>query len=386
MTTATPMTTTELTQEAVLDALRPVKDPELNQSLVELGMIQNLVVCNGHVKFDIVLTTTACPLKGKIQADAENAVRALPGVASVAAQISGKTLSTLQPQQPSAGGPSAPKSPGVSPPAGKEKLPNIQNMIAVSSGKGGVGKTTVAVNLACAMVQAGAKVGVLDADIYGPNVPLMMGLQGSKLGSSPTETTADGKPKLLPPVAHGVKVMSMAFLLKEDQPVVWRGPMLDKVIRQFLVDTDWGDLDYLIIDLPPGTGDAQLTIIQATPVAGAVVVTTPQAVAIHDSRKGLNMFKQGHVPVFGIVENMSFFMGDDGKRYDLFGQGGGESAAAELSVPFLGQVPMTMALRQNADTGTPIVVAEPDSAPALALKAVANQVIAQICEMSVASA
>ena len=346
-----------LDANAVLAALDKVNDPELHQSLTSLGMVQNIAICDGNVTFDLVLTTTACPLKDSIKADAARAIEALPDVKMVNVNISGKTLGAKI--------------------AERQPVPGIQNIIAVSSGKGGVGKSTITVNLACAMAQAGAKVGILDADIYGPNVPLMMGLQSQKI----SQQTEDGKLKA--PENHGVKVMSMAFLVKDDQPVVWRGPLLDRVIRQFLTDTGWGELDYLLIDLPPGTGDAQLTIVQAVPVTGAVIVTTPQEVALMDSRKGLAMFSNAHVPILGIVENMSFFIGDDGKRYELFGHGGGSKAAEALNVPFLGEVPLYAPLREKADQGFPIVVAEPEGNQAQVLRGIANQIVAKVCELGV---
>ncbi|MBK8191096.1 MAG: Mrp/NBP35 family ATP-binding protein [Vampirovibrionales bacterium] len=357
-----PAPASDVSREAVLAALATVNDPDIRRPLTELGMIDNLTVCGGNVRFEIKLTTTACPLKQKIREDAEAAVRVVPGVSAVHAEFSSKTV-TL----------------GAKPPA-QAPIEGIRNIIAVSSGKGGVGKTTVAVNLACAMAAEGARVGILDADIYGPNVPLMMGLGGAKLAQDlPTG-------KLLPPESHGVKVISMAFLVKDNQPVVWRGPMLDKVIRQFLTDVAWGELDYLIIDLPPGTGDAQLTIIQATPVVGAVIVTTPQPVAILDSRKGLAMFANANVPIFGIVENMSYYPLPDGSRDYLFGSGGGEAAARELDVPFLGALPLHSRLRSEADEGRPIVVSDPESDSASILRGVAHQVVAQICARGLSDA
>lgn len=350
----------QVSEQAVMEALSKVNDPELHQSLTSLGMIQNLRICGGNVAFELVLTTTACPLKDAIRADAAAAVRTVAGVEQVEVEISGKTLAAKVPE--------------------REAIPGIKNIIAVSSGKGGVGKSTVAVNIACAMMQRGARVGILDADIYGPNVPLMMGLGGSTI----TQQTEAGK--IMPPENHGIKVMSMGFLVKDDQPVVWRGPLLDRVIRQFLTDTAWGELDYLIIDLPPGTGDAQLTIVQATPVVGAVIVTTPQEVALLDSRKGLAMFKNANIPVLGIVENMSYYMCSHcGERDEVFGHGGGSKAAEEIGVPFLGEVPLMSDLRRNADQGMPIVLADPEGPQALIFKEIAHQVVAQICEIGVKS-
>lgn len=347
----------EVTEAQVMEALSKVNDPELHQSLTSLGMVQNLRICGGNVAFELVLTTVACPLKDKIQQDCKDALATVVGVEQVTIEISGKTLGAKIPE--------------------REPLPGIKNVIAVSSGKGGVGKSTVAVNIACAMQKLGAKVGIVDADIYGPNVPIMMGLTGVTV----KEQTAEGK--LIPPENHGVKVMSMGFLVKPDQPVVWRGPLLDRVIRQFLTDTAWGELDYLIIDLPPGTGDAQLTIVQATPVVGAIIVTTPQDVALADSRKGLAMFQNSNIPVFGIVENMSYFLNSHGEREDIFGEGGGERMAASLNVPFLGKVPMMAALRKHADAGIPMVIADTSNPIAQALQSVAENVIGQVCAIGV---
>ncbi|MEB3205784.1 MAG: Mrp/NBP35 family ATP-binding protein [Vampirovibrionales bacterium] len=356
-----------ITQEIVMAALAKVNDPELHQSLVELGMIQNLAICDGQVTFELVLTTTACPLKDDIKESAEAAVRTLPGVRSVAARLSAKTLSARI--------------------AERQPIEGIQNIIAVSSGKGGVGKSTTAVNLACQLSQMGAKVGILDADIYGPNVPLMMGLPRTSLKEAglSEKTNAEGKHKMLPAEKHGVKVMSMAFLVKDDQPVVWRGPLLDRVIRQFLLDTDWGELDYLLIDLPPGTGDAQLTVVQATPVVGAIIVTTPQEVALLDSYKGLMMFKNANIPILGIVENMSYFLSKSGQREDVFGHGGGQQAAQKLEVPFLGEIPLMTTVREQSDAGVPIVVVEPEHPVSRAYDTIARQVVARVCSLGVAS-
>ncbi len=352
----------QVSKEAVLKALSTVDDPDLKRPLTELGMIDKLTICEGNVAFDLKLTTTACPLKEKMREDAMAAVKQVSGVENVTVNISKDTV-TLQAKVKE-----------------RQAVPGIKNIIAVSSGKGGVGKSTVAVNLACSMVKQGANVGILDADIYGPNVPLMMGLGGRTL----KETNADGK--LIAPENHGVKVMSMAFLVKDDQPVVWRGPMLDKVIRQFLNDTDWGELDYLIIDLPPGTGDAQLTIVQATPVVGAVIVTTPQDVALLDSRKGLAMFTNANIPVIGIVENMSYHVCQHcNERDDIFGHDGGRLAAEKLAVPFLGAVPLISKVREQADKGHPVVLSEPDSEVAKQLSEISHRVVAKVCELGIES-
>ncbi|MEM6424894.1 MAG: Mrp/NBP35 family ATP-binding protein [Cyanobacteria bacterium P01_D01_bin.128] len=343
--------------QAVLDSLRPVQDPELQKSLVELNMIRNVQVDQGQVSFTLVLTTPACPLREFIVEDCEKAVRQLPGVESVAVEVTAET-----PQQPS-----LPDRQGIS---------GVKNIVAVSSGKGGVGKSTVAVNLAAALAHTGARVGLLDADIYGPNAPLMLGLSGASVMVRQGE---QGE-VLEPAFNHGLKLVSMDFLIDRDQPVIWRGPMLNGVIRQFLYQVQWGDLDYLVVDLPPGTGDAQLTLVQAVPMAGAVIVTTPQSVALSDARRGLKMFEQLQVPVIGIVENMSYFVPPDlpDRRYDIFGSGGGEKTAEELGVPLLGCVPLEMPVRDGGDRGLPVVIGQPQSAAAKALMAIAQQVAAKI--------
>ncbi len=347
------------TTEAILDALRPVQDPELQKSLVELNMIRNVVVDNGQVSFTLVLTTPACPLKEFIVEDCEKAVKALSGVTSVTVDVTAET-----PQQKA----TLPEQQGID---------QVKNILAVSSGKGGVGKSTVAVNLAVALAKAGAKVGLLDADIYGPNAPIMMGV---KDGNVVVRDGANGQQELEPAFNHGVKLVSMGFLIDPDQPVVWRGPMLNGIIRQFLYQVQWGELDYLIVDMPPGTGDAQLTMAQAVPMAGVVIVTTPQDVALSDARRGLKMFEQMNVRVLGIVENMSYFIPPDmpDKNYDIFGSGGGEKAAEALGVPLLGCVPLEMPVRAGGDEGQPIVIAQPESASAKALTKISQQVAAKV--------
>ena len=296
---------------SVLEVLRPVQDPELQKSLVELNMIRDVAITDGDVSFTLVLTTPACPLREFIVEDCEKAVRQLPGVQSVDVIVTAET-----PQQKA-----LPDRQGIS---------GVKNIVAVSSGKGGVGKSTVAVNIAVALAQTGAKVGLIDADIYGPNAPMMLGLTEASV----TVRQGEQGEILEPAFNHGVKMVSMGFLIDRDQPVIWRGPMLNGVIRQFLYQVQWGALDYLVVDMPPGTGDAQLTLAQAVPMAGAVIVTTPQSVALSDARRGLRMFQQLQVPVLGIVENMSYFIPPDmpDKRYDIFGSGGGENAAQELGV------------------------------------------------------
>jgi ATP-binding protein involved in chromosome partitioning len=346
-----------LDTQSVLEVLRPVQDPELQKSLVDLNMIRNVQIEGDKVSFTLVLTTPACPLREFIVEDCQNAVKQLPGVESVEVEVTAET-----PQQKSL--------------PDRQSVPGIKNIIAVSSGKGGVGKSSVAVNIAVALADKGAKVGLLDADIYGPNAPNMLGLGNANVM---VKQGTNGE-VLEPAFNYGVKLVSMAFLIDPDQPVIWRGPMLNGIIRQFLYQVEWGELDYLIVDMPPGTGDAQLTLAQAVPMAGAVIVTTPQTVSLLDARRGLKMFQQLGVNVLGIVENMSYFIPPDlpDKKYDLFGSGGGERTAQELNVPLLGCVPLEISLREGGDKGIPIVIAEPDSASAQALVSVAEQVAAKV--------
>lgn len=346
-----------LDASAVLEVLRPVQDPELRRSLVELNMIRNIKIEGDKVSFTLVLTTPACPLREFIVEDCQKAVKQLPGVREVAVDVKAET-----PQQKE-----LPDKKGIS---------GVKNILAISSGKGGVGKSTVAVNVAVALAQAGAKVGLIDADIYGPNAPTMLGLADAQVKVRPSQ---QGE-VLEPAFNYGVKLVSMGFLIDKDQPVIWRGPMLNGIIRQFLYQVDWGELDYLIVDMPPGTGDAQLTLTQAVPMAGAIIVTTPQNVALLDSRKGLKMFQQMGVPVLGIVENMSYFIPPDmpERQYDIFGSGGGEKTSQELGVPLLGCVPLEIHLREGGDVGLPVVVSQPDSASARALKAIASQIAAKV--------
>lgn len=342
---------------SVLDVLRPVQDPELQKSLVELNMIRNVQIDGGTVSFTLVLTTPACPLREFIVEDCQKAVKQLPDVEEVVVDVTAET-----PQQQSL--------------PDRQGIDGVKNLVAISSGKGGVGKSTVAVNVAVALAQTGAKVGLIDADIYGPNTAAMLGLADAKVM---VQQGPQGE-VLEPAFNHGVKLVSMAFLIDPDQPVIWRGPMLNGIIRQFLYQVNWGELDYLIVDMPPGTGDAQLTLAQAVPMAGAIIVTTPQNVALLDSRRGLKMFQQLGVPVLGIVENMSYFIPPDlpDRQYDLFGSGGGEKTAQELGIPLLGCIPLEITLRQGGDRGLPIVVAEPESASAQALIAIAKAIAAKV--------
>jgi ATP-binding protein involved in chromosome partitioning len=343
----------QITEETVLEALKAIIDPDLRKDIVTLGFIKDLTIDGSNVAFRVVLTTPACPVKEQMETQANEVVKAIEGVENVTVTMDAEV----------------PKGRGI---GGNMALPNVKNIIAVSSGKGGVGKSTVAVNLAVGLSKLGAKVGIMDADVYGPNVPLMLG-------------AADKQPEiannqLIPIEAFGVKMISMALLAPADKPMVLRGPMLHGIVRQFLSDVNWGELDYLIVDMPPGTGDVQLSLAQLVPVQGAVLVTTPQNVSIADVRRALKMFEQVSVPLLGIVENMSYFIPPDmpEKRYNIFGEGGGKSLADEYKVPFLGEVPLGMEVREAGDKGTPVVISEPDSPQAIAFMKVAEEVARQV--------
>src|SRR5262245_8726385 len=341
-----------LTESAVMSALRAVRDPDLGQDIVALGFVKNLRICDGTVAFTIELTTPACPVKDQMKGEAERAVKALQGARDVKIDMTARVTAS----RPVLGD--------------KGTIPGVKNVLAVSSGKGGVGKSTVAVNLACALQQTGARVGILDADVYGPNVPLMLGVRGQP-------ETADRK--IRPFVKYGLQVMSMALLVAEDQPVIWRGPMLHSAVRQFLFDVAWEDLDYLVVDLPPGTGDAQLSLSQQAHLMGSVIVTTPQDVSVLDVRKAIRMFQTVNVPILGVVENMSWFTPPgSSERHFLFGQGGGARIEREFGVPLLGQVPLEMPVREGGDSGRPVVVAAPDNPAAVAFRAIAGKVAQRI--------
>jgi len=338
----------QLTEQTVLDSLKQIIDPDLKKDIVTLGFIRDLAISGGDVSFRIVLTTPACPVKDLMEAQAREIVGGLPGVENVNVTMDAEV----------------PQGRGV---ANNVAIPGVKNIIAVSSGKGGVGKSTVAVNLAIALAQNGAKVGIIDVDGYGPNIPLMLG-------------TGYGQPEVIngqlnPIEAYGVKMISMAVLVPPDKPMILRGPMLHGVVRQFLTDVNWGELDYLIVDMPPGTGDVQLSLAQLVPVQGAVLVTTPQEVSLSDVRRAVKMFEQVAVPVLGVIENMSYFIAPDtGNRYEIFATGGGEKLASEYGLSFLGQVPMGMEVREGGDTGKPVVVAFPDSPQSAAFRTVAEEV------------
>ena len=364
----------ETTKEAILNALRAVKDPDLHQDIVSLGFVTQHTICDGAVKVTINLTTPACPVKDDLKRQAEAILRALPGVKSV--QVDMTAVVKAQEGPP------------------RKIAPDIKHFVAVSSGKGGVGKSTVAVNLACALAKTGASVGLLDCDVYGPDIPMMMGLTGQP------EAQAG---KLIPKVRHGVKTMSIGYLLDEEKPVIWRGPMVHKLIEQFLSDVIWGPLDYLLVDMPPGTGDAQLSLAQIVPLSGAVLVTTPQAVSTYDVGKAIAMFKQVNVDIMGIVENMAGYAIEgtvDGARagtkvtlntggkpvelatdaqgrfatvVNIFGVGGAERLATRHHFPVLGQIPLNPVVRVGGDAGDPIVIADPESMVARRFSEVAGR-------------
>ncbi len=343
---------TPATSAGVLDALRVVQDPDLKQDLVALGMIEDVKIEGGRVAFTVALTTPACPVKEDLKRQCEEAVRALPGVSEVTVTMTSRVRG---------------RAAGI---GGKLAIPGVAHVVAVASGKGGVGKSTVAVNLAVALAQEGARVGLIDADVYGPNVPLMMGVREQPFQK-------DGK--ILPLHAHGVKLMSMGFLVDPETPVIWRGPMLHGVMQNFTRDVDWGELDYLVIDLPPGTGDVQLSLAQQVPIAGAVIVATPQQVALDDAQKAIAMFQKLEVPILGMVENMSYFVCPScDARHEIFAHGGAEQKAAAMGLPFLGAIPIHPSVRQAGDAGTPVLVTAPGSAEASVFRSIARQVAARL--------
>ena len=341
------------TEAAVLDALRGVQDPDLHKDIVKLGFVKNLKIDGGRVAFTIELTTPACPVKDLMRDQARALVAALPNVTAVDIEMTAQVRAVPAPG------------------AGRQPVDGVKNIIAVGAGKGGVGKTTVAVNLAVALAARGSRVAIVDGDMYGPNVPIMMGLK-QRLESS-------ARNKIIPAERYGVQVVSLGFLTEDDSPVIWRGPMLHGAIQQFFRDAEWKDVDYLIVDMPPGTGDIALSLSQSVPVAGAVLVTTPQTVSVADTRRAVQMYRKLNIPTIGLIENMSYFVCPGcGKESDLFGKGGGEALAKEMSVPFLGSIPLYEPVRRGGDAGTPVVLSDPASPPALALAAVAERVAQQV--------
>ncbi len=343
----------QITKDAVIKALSTVNDPDLKRDLVSLNMVKEITIDETKIVAQVELTTPACPLKDVIKNDCIAAIkRDIPEATDVeidlTATVTGKSKN--------------------------EMLPGVKNTIAVASGKGGVGKSTVAANLAIALAKEGAKVGIIDADIYGPSMPLMFGVNNVNGLQQDPETK-----KLAPLESYGIKLISIGFMIDDDNPVIWRGPMASGALKQFMSDVNWGELDYLIYDLPPGTGDIQLTLVQTIPLTGAVIVTTPQEVALIDAKKGLKMFERVNVPVFGIIENMSYFIAPDtGNKYDIFGSGGGEKLAAELNSKLLGQIPIDPRIREAGDGGKPIVEELPDSENSKIIIEIAKNLAAEI--------
>jgi ATP-binding protein involved in chromosome partitioning len=339
-------------RDAVLNALRGVVDPDIRRDIVSLGFVKDLSIDDGRVGFTIELTTPACPVKDQLRDQAAAAVRMLEGVRDVDVKMTAKVRSATAPE------------------TGRPPVAGVKNVIAVGAGKGGVGKTTVAVNLALALARCGSRVGILDGDIYGPNVPIMLGLR--------TQLTTDGQ-RIVPAEKHGLQVVSVGFLTDDDSPVIWRGPMLHGAIQQFFREVAWKDLDYLIVDMPPGTGDVALSLSQTVPVVGSIVVTTPQAVSLADSRRAVRMYQKLNIPTIGVVENMSYYACPNcHHESDIFGHGGGEGLARDMSVPFLGRLPIYQPIREGSDTGVPLIVSEPGSAAARSFLTVAERTAAQV--------
>jgi ATP-binding protein involved in chromosome partitioning len=337
---------------AVLEALKVVRDPDLQRDIVTLGFIKDLTIDGGQVAFKIELTTPACPVKDQMRDQARAAVLRVPGVSAVDVHMTARVREA------------------VGADGSRQSVPGVKNVIAVGAGKGGVGKTTVAVNIAIALAKCGGKVGIIDADIYGPNVPIMLGMK--------TQLTTDGQ-KIVPAEKYGLQVISMGFLTGDDAPIIWRGPMLHGALQQFFREVAWTNLDYLVIDLPPGTGDVALSLSQTVPVAGAIVVTTPQQVSLADSRRAVAMYKKLNIPTLGIIENMAYFVCPScSHEADIFGHGGGEQMAAELGAPFLGRIPIYQPIREGSDSGVPLMISEPDSPAGRALMAAAERTAAQV--------
>jgi ATP-binding protein involved in chromosome partitioning len=343
----------------VLDALRPIVDPDFRKSIVDLGFIKNLRIDGARVCFEIELTTPACPVKQEFERSARERVMALPGVEEVEVRMTANTRGRTL----------------VAGEAQPDLLPGVKNIVAVASGKGGVGKSTAAVNLALALRESGARVGLMDADVYGPSLPLLTGVSGPPRSQ---------EKRILPHQGLGLQLMSMGFFLTDDSPVIWRGPMVHGLVRQFLSDVDWGELDYLIVDMPPGTGDAALTLTQQAPLSGAVIVTTANDLSLIDARKGLVMFQKVKVPVLGIIENMSYFTPPDlpDRKYYIFGEGGGRRVAEELGVDFLGEVPIDPRVAEGGDRGEPILIHAPDSDAAAAFRELAAQVARKLAVLA----
>jgi len=334
-------------EESIQEALKGVNYPGYSRDIVSFGLVKNVAAANGSASIDLELTSHNPDVAGQLKASVEAAAKGVEGIDRAMVQVK-----MPPPGQAPAGGMPQPN-----------QVPGIKRVVAVASGKGGVGKSTCAVNLACALAQDGWEVGLMDCDIYGPSVPLMMGIS-----EKPVVTPAN---KMVPLTSHGVKLMSMGFLLPDDQPVIWRGPMIMRTVQQFVMDVDWGELDMLLVDLPPGTGDAQLSLCQTVPLDGGVIVTTPQEASLGVVRKGIGMFEKVNVPILGIVENMSYFTTQSGERVEIFGHGGGAEEASRQEVPFLGEVPLFTEIREGGDAGVPVVVSDAEGAPAQAFGKVA---------------
>jgi ATP-binding protein involved in chromosome partitioning len=380
-----------LTKDAVMERLKTIKGPDFEGDIVSLGLVSDIFIADGKVFFSITVPAARARELEPLRAAAERAVKAMDGVqGAVVALTAEKKGGGMENAPPPPSRPADPRpstrahqhgpAPAPSgPQQGRRGVPGIRSIMAVASGKGGVGKSTTAVNLALALQAEGLRVGILDADIYGPSLPRLLGLSGKP-------ESADGR-LLKPMEKYGLKVMSMGFLVEEDTPMIWRGPMVMSALTQMLREVEWGELDLLVVDMPPGTGDAQLTMAQQVPLAGAVIVSTPQDLALIDARKGLNMFRKVDVPVLGIVENMSWFIAPDtGRRYDIFGHGGAKAEAERLGVPFLGEVPLEMAIRESSDAGTPVTAAAPDGPHARAYREIAARVKTGLDEAEARSA
>ena len=345
-----------LTDDDIKNALKAVKYPGYSRDIVSFGLIKQIAAKEGAVSVSMQLTTNSAEVANQIKSESERVLKLLPGVIRVQVEVT----------QQGAPQTAAPQGPW----AQQQKVPGIRRIAAVASGKGGVGKSTVSVNLACALQHLGVRVGLLDCDIYGPSIPLMMGVH--------ERPTISAEEKMVPPANYGVKLMSMGFLVEGDQPVTWRGPMIMKTIQQFFSAVEWGDLDILLVDLPPGTGDAQLSLCQTVPLDGGVIVTTPQEASLGVVRKGIAMFQKVNVPILGIVENMSYFTTPSGERVEIFGHGGGQAEAARQEIAFLGEVPLFTEIREGGDRGMPVVVSAPDQPAGLAFGKIAETLRQQL--------